>query len=234
MRIIPHFRHATNVHPAERLFSLVVGGALAAAGVRRRSPAGIGLALAGVEMIRRGLTGHCFAYEAFGMRTAPLGQGASISVPYELGVRVDQSIVIHRPPKDVYLYWRDLSNLPAFMDNVESVRPIGATRSHWRVKAPGGRIVTWDAVIHNELANELIAWRSLPGADVAHAGSVWFKPTPDGLATELCVEMQFNPPGGAVAATLASFWGADPETQLCNSLRKLKRQLESHAPVGVS
>lgn len=233
MQIIPHYRHAVNVHPAERLISIVAGSVLATSGFRRKSTAGIGMALAGVEMLRRGLTGHCLGYELLGLRTAPLGQGANVSVPYELGVRIDQSIVINRPPKDVYLFWRDLANLSNFMENVESVEPMGGARSHWRVKAPGGRILQWDAVIHNELVNEMIAWRSLPGADVDNAGSVWFKPAADGHATEVLVEMQFNPPGGALAAAIATLWGADPETRLKNSLKKLKRQLESYSTMDV-
>jgi uncharacterized membrane protein len=232
MQIIPHYRHAVNVHPSERLVSVVAGAALAAAGFRKGSRAGIALALGGLEMVRRGVSGHCFAYEAFGVRTAPVGQGASVSVPYELGVRMDQSIVIGRPPVEVYRYWRHLPNLAQFMANVESVTEMEGKRSHWKVKAPGGRTMEWDAVIHNELANEMIAWRSLPAADVDHAGSVWFKPTPDGHGTEIQLEMQFNPPGGAVAATLASLWGTDPEKQLKCDLQSLKRTLEA-SPIRV-
>jgi uncharacterized membrane protein len=233
MRIIPHYVHATNVHPAERLISVLAGIGVAAAGFRKKSVGGIGLAIAGIEMVRRGVTGHSFAYEALGVRTAPLGQGASISVPYELGVRVDQSIVIHRPPEEVYRYWRNLANLPKFMAHVESVEELQDKRSHWKFRPPHGHVLEWDAVIHNELENELIAWRTLPGADVDHAGSVWFKPTPDGQATEVRVEMQFNPPGGAVGAALASFRNGDPEEQLAKDLRKLKEQIESRSPASV-
>jgi len=233
MKIITHFRDAMNVHPAERWASVLAGAALAAAGFRKRSPGGIALALAGVELARRGATGHCFLYEAFGVRTAPHGQGDSISVPYELGVRIDRSIVIDRPPEEVYRFWRNLSNLPKFMRNLESVEEMEGKRSHWKMKTAAGRTVEWDAVIHNELANELIAWRSLPGSDVDSAGSVWFKGTPTG-GTEVRVEMQFNPPGGAVGATIASLLGADPEKQMAEALENLKEELESGVPAKVA
>jgi len=226
MQIIPHYRHVVNVHPYERLVSVVAGAALTATGLSKRSRAGIALALGGLEMVRRGVSGYSFVYEAFGIRTAPVGQGASVSLPYELGVRMDQSIVIHRPPEEVYRFWRHLPNMAQFMANVQSVTDLGGKRSHWKVKAPGGRTMEWDAVIHNELVNELIAWRSLPEADVDHAGSVWFAPTPDGRGTEIQLEMQFNPPGGAVGALLASLWGADPDRQLRSDLLSLKRTLE--------
>jgi uncharacterized membrane protein len=234
MQIIPHYRHATNVHPAERWLSVLAGGALAAAGFRKRSAAGIALALAGVDLVRRGVTGHSFLYEAFGVRTAPRGQGASMSVPYELGVRIDQSIVIDRPPEEVYRFWRNLSNLPKFMRNIESVDEMEGKRSHWKMKTAGGRTVEWNAVIHNELANELIAWRSLPGSDVDSAGSVWFKPTPNGRGTEVRIEMQFNPPGGAVGATVVSWLGADPEKQMKEDLENLKQEIESGVPAKVA
>lgn len=231
--VIGHGKHAVNVHPTERWLSLLAGGALAVAGLRKKSAGGIALAVAGADLVRRGLTGHSFLYEAFGVRSAPVGQGASVSVPYELGVRIDRAILIERPPEEVYRFWRNLSNLPRIMRNVESVEEMEGKRSHWVVKGPGGRRMEWDAVIHNELSNELIAWRSLPGADVESAGSVWFKPTADG-GTEVRVELQFNPPGGAVAATLAPLWGTNPDRQLEEDLENLKRELESGAPERVA
>ena len=226
MQVIPHYKHAVNVHPSERLASVAVGTALAATGFRKRSAGGIALALAGLEMVRRGVSGHCFAYEAFGVRTAPVGQGASVSVPYELGLRIDESIAIDRPPEEVYRFWRHLPNFAQFMSNVESVEEMEGKRSRWRWKAGAGRTFKWDAVIHNELANAMIAWRTLPGADVDHAGSVWFKPTPNGHGTEVRLEMQFNPPGGAVGAALASLWSTDPHKQLRSDLERLKEMME--------
>jgi len=218
------------MHPAERAVSVIAGGLLVGAGIGKRS---FGRGAIGAELLRRGITGHCYAYEALGVRTAPRGQGQSVSVPYELGVRLGGRIVIDRRPDEVYRFWRNLGNLATFMKHVESVRETEGKRSHWKVRTNSGRTFEWDAVINNELANELIAWRSLPGAGIDNAGSVWFKPTPDGRGTEVRVEMQFNPPGGAVGATMAKWWGDDPDRQLEEDLNSLKRQLESTAPVNV-
>ena len=44
--------------------------------------------------------------------------------------------------------------------------------------------------------NEMIAWRSLEGADIVNAGSVHFKPAGVGM-TELDVVFQYSPPAGA-------------------------------------
>ncbi len=228
MQIISHRKHAVNIAQPERWISAIGGGLLAAVAVRKRSPASVALVLAGGDLIRRAVTGHSYLYEAMGIRTAPKGQGAeTTSVPYELGVRVDKAITIGRPRNEVYQFWRDLSNLARFMDNVESVRDLGDGRSHWIVKGPAGRKLEWDAAIHNQVDNEMIAWRSLPGADVDNAGAVWFKDAPGGRGTEVKVELQYNPPAGIVGAALATLWGKEPGMQVEQDLRRLRQILEA-------
>lgn len=228
MRIITHNKHAVNISQAERIVSAIGGGILAAAGLKKRSAAGVALAVLGGDLLRRGLTGHSYAYEAMGVRTAAPGQGwETTSVPYELGVRVDKSITIAKPPREVYAFWREFSNLAKFMKNVESVTEIDDQHSHWVVKAPAGRKVEWHAVIHNEVPGEMIAWRSMPGADVDNAGSVWFREAPAGRGTEVKVELQYNPPAGALGAVFASFWGKEPGQQIQEDLHRLKAMLEA-------
>ena len=50
-----------NVGPVERVASVVVGAALVAFGLMRRSRSGLGLAATGGMMLYRGLGGHCLA-----------------------------------------------------------------------------------------------------------------------------------------------------------------------------
>ena len=228
MELITHRRHAVNITENERILSVLSGGILALAGLKRKSFGGTLLALAGADLLRRGITGHSHIFEWLGVRTAPLGQGAeTTSVPYELGIRVDRSITINRPRAEVYGFWRDLTNLPRFMHHVKFVRLTGDGQSHWVVKGPTNRFVEWDAVIHNEIEHELIAWRTLPGSEVDHAGSVRFKDAPGGCGTEIQVELQYNPPAGVVGAVLAKFWGQEPTQQIADDLRSLKRILEA-------
>lgn len=227
MQIISHHKHATNITQPERWFSGFCGGLALATGLSKRKPAGIALALVGADLVRRGMTGHSYLYEWLGIRTAPKGQGAeTTAVPYELGIRVDESIVINQPRAEVFRFWRRLENLSRFMENVCSVREIRRNASHWIVKAPGGRTVEWDAVIHNEIPDELIAWRTLPGARVDHAGSVWFKDAPQG-GTEITVELQYNPPAGTLGAAFAAICGNEPGMLIARDLGRLKRILET-------
>jgi uncharacterized membrane protein len=225
MELITHFRHARNLSNAERWASAIGGGVLAVLGLERRSQGGVPLALIGGELIRRGVTGHSFLYEALGFRTAPLGQGASTSVPYELGIRVDESVTVAKPRAEVFSFWRNLENLPRFFRHLESVRVEG-NLSYWEAKAPTGKRMRWSATVHNETPLERIAWRSLPGSDVENAGSVLFRDRPDGRGTEVRIELQYNPPGGAVAAVLASLFGAEPSQQIREDLWRFKQLAE--------
>ncbi len=228
MEFITHHRHAVNMTKPERVVSLVGGGLLALAGLRKKSPAGMAMILAGGDLLRRGITGHSYLFEFLGIRTAPTGQGAeTTSVPYELGIRVDHAITIGRSRSEVYSFFRELTNLPQFMQHVQSIELLDNKMSHWVVRAPAGRTVEWDAVIHNEVENELIAWRTLPGANVDHAGAVWFKDAPEGSGTELKVELQYNPPAGIAGAVFARLWGEEPTQQISDDLRRLKQLLEA-------
>jgi uncharacterized membrane protein len=228
MQVITHRKHAINITQAERVLSAIGGGILAAAALKRRSPASIALALIGGDLLRRGISGHSFMYEAMGIRTSGKGQGGeTTSVPYELGVRVDKSITIARPPREVFAFWKDLNNLARFMKNVETVTQLEDGRSHWVVTGPRGRKIEWDAVIHNQIEGEMIAWRTLEGATVQHAGSVWFKEAPAGRGTEVRVELQYNPPAGMLGAAVASLWGKDPGQQIQEDLHRLKQLLEA-------
>ena len=227
MQTISHSKHATNITETERWASLIGGSALAVAGLARRSPSGLAAALAGAELIRRGITGHSLLFEWLGFRTAGKGQGGeTTSVPYELGIRVDRAVTVAKPRAEVYRFWRDLENLPRFMKHVESVRVIDQRRSLWVVSAPAGRTVEWEAEIINEIENELIGFRSLHG-NVDVAGSVQFKDAPGDRGTEVIVEIQYNPPAGILGAFAAKMWGEEPSQQIEEDLRRFKQMIEA-------
>jgi uncharacterized membrane protein len=220
-------RQATNLSQPERVVSMIGGGTLVAYGLQKKSWAGLGMAALGGALVYRGATGHCDIYQALGVNTARRRRGHNVSVPYELGVRVDQTIMIAKPPEEVYQFWRNLENLPRFMRHLESVKEIDNKHSHWVAKAPAGRAVEWRAEIINEVENRLIGWRSLPGADVDNAGSVQFRPAPGGCGTELKVQLQYNPPGGTFGAWFAKLFGEEPSQQIEEDLRRLKQLLET-------
>lgn len=216
-----------NISETERYASVIGGVALVVGGLWRQSVPGVLLSLVGGGLIYRGISGHCHLYESIGRNTAGTERPG---VPKNFGTKIEKSIVINRPPEEIFRFWRNLENLPQFMEHVRSVRVLGDKRSHWIVKAPAGADVEWDAEIINEHPNEMIAWQSLPGADVQNAGTVRFEPGPAGNDTRLRVVLEFQPPGGKIGAKVAKLFHESPEQQLDEDLRRLKQQLETGAP----
>jgi uncharacterized membrane protein len=140
--------------------------------------------------------------------------------------RFTRSITVNRPPEEVYRFWRSFQNLPRFMTHLEAVEVRDERRSHWVARGPAGLKVEWDAEILEERPNELISWRSLPGAGVANAGTVHFRRAPAGRGTELELELAYAPPGGLFGVSLAKLLGEDPSQQVQGDLRRFKQVME--------
>src|SRR4051812_3919516 len=215
-----------NVGNTERLISGIAGAAMIVLALRRKRLRGILLPIGG-NLIVRAVSGRCPINRALGRNTAESGRNSPVSsVAQGQGIKVERSITVNRPQAEVYRFWRKLENLPRFMDHLESVTVIDENRSHWVAKAPAGTKVEWDASIHNEIEDELIAWRSLPGSDIDNAGSVHFTPTGD-AATEVRVVLSYDPPAGRVGAAVAKLLGEEPGTQVEEDLRRFKQVMES-------
>src|SRR5882757_8017007 len=161
------------------------------------------------------------------MSTAKHEFSRHVSVPSDEGVRVDKAITIEKPVTEVYSFWRRFENLPRFMRHLESVTVQDDLHSHWAVKMFGGKKLEWDAEIIEERNNEMISWRSLPGADVDNAGSVWFTPVPGGTGTVVRLEMKYVPPGGKTAVLISKLFGQDAESEIEEDLNRSKTLLET-------
>jgi len=215
-----------NLSQTERLASVLGGGALAIWGAQKKSLSGLAIAAVGGTLMYRGVTGHSDLYKALGIHT-DYRRGRKRGVPYGLGIRVDKSITINKPRAEVYRFWRNLENLPRFMRHLEAVTEIDNTHSHWTAKAPAGRTVEWEAEIINEKENELLGWQSMENSMVENAGSVHFADAPDGQGTVVSIELQYNPPGGSVAAALAKLFGEEPNQQIGEDLLRFKQLMET-------
>lgn len=213
-----------NVAEPERFGSIAAGAGLVLLGASRKSFGGMLVALLGGVLIHRGATGHCALYQQLGINLRQLN--TEEGVRGDKGIKVVRTITVARSPEEVYRYWRNLENLPRFMEHVESVRELDDHRSAWVVKGPLGHDVEWTAQIIADREGEMIAWESLPGAEVQNAGSVWFQAAANG-ATEVKVALQYYPPGGVLGAKVATFFCEAPEEQLKTDLESFKTLLES-------
>ena len=220
-----HHGDFVNVGPTERTVVGVAGVALGIWTLTRRDPSVLGL-IGASAMIARAATGYCPAYHALGINTNQQSP-AQPKDYFDRGIHVEVTVTIGRPTDELFRFWRDFGNLPAFMRHLQSVRVDGPTRSHWVAKAPAGLTVEWDAEIIHEEPGRLIAWRSLANADVDNSGSVRFIDRDDGRGTEVRVVIEYIPPAGRLGSWVASLFGEEPEMQVRQDLRRFKQLMET-------
>lgn len=135
------------------------------------------------------------------------------------------AVTINRPAEELYAFWRDFTNLPKFMENIESVT-CDDRKSHWVVKGPTGT-AEWDSEITEDEPGAKISWASLPDASVDNAGTIEFKPAPSGRGTEVRALISFKPPMGGAGRMVAGWMQKDPHIQAKRDLRRLKQMMEA-------
>ncbi|MEJ7599291.1 MAG: SRPBCC family protein [Kofleriaceae bacterium] len=202
----------TNIPGGERIASGLVGGALTAFGASRRSLGGIAIAAAGGALVLRALSGRCPAYRARALSK---------------GIQVRRAITIQANPDEIYKVWRDLTNLPRFMQHVRSVTIESPTVSRWVVNE-GPKELVWRAEIVEDVPGQLLRWRSLPGGDITNNGGIELRKAPGDRGTIVEVKLHYLPPGGvAVAAALHGFLRKLTGVQVGKELARLRQLLET-------
>ena len=236
-------RHATtvlrNVGEIERILSVLGGSALAAAALRRRGAAGVALALVGAELVRRGVTGRSILYETLGVSTARDGRplstrrtphdlaGRAATVDAREAIKVEQSITVSAPAEKLYAFWRDFRNHPRFMKHLEHVELVDDKRSRWTMRLPMGRAIRWDSEVINDIPNQLIAWKAVGESDLAHAGSVHFRPAAAHRGTEVRMVMDYEPILGRPGHLVAKLLRVSPEQLIREDLQRFKQLMET-------
>ena len=142
-------------------------------------------------------------------------------------ISVRQTITINAAPAELYGFWKNVENLPLFMEHLESVSKVNERVSHWVAKAPAGACVEWDAEIIDDQPERRLGWRTLPDSQVTHEGMVSFEPAIGGRGTVVRVEMLYLPPAGKVGVWIARLFGEEPALQVGDDLRRLKQLLET-------
>jgi uncharacterized membrane protein len=140
---------------------------------------------------------------------------------------VGHSVTINRPRDEIYAFWRDFTNLPRVMENIERIDATDDRRSHWMVKAPAGRKVEWESVITADEPGRLIAWQSVEGADVASSGRIEFLDAAPGRGTVVRATFAYDPPAGWLGEWIAKLFQREPAVQARRDLRRLKQFLET-------
>jgi uncharacterized membrane protein len=194
----------SNWSPATRLIAMVEGATYVALGLYRRGRFGAVLVAVGALVILRGATN-------IGVRRV-LGLGGG-----RKGIDVEKAIEIDAPVESVFALWSRFEEFPLFMSHVREVRRHGQDRSQWTLSGPAGLPIRFEAVTTRYEPNELIAWKSVKGEPVRHAGTVRFEPLP-ASRSRITVRMSYNPPAGVLTHALVSLFGANPKQALDDDL----------------
>jgi uncharacterized membrane protein len=194
------------------------GGELMVAQTRGRpsTVAVVGAALAGA--VAGAAIPFMFAGRSSARATASTGREETV---------VHESIVIDRPARQLYDFWRDFENLPQFMDNIKSVETLDRTRSHWTIKAPAGTSVSFDSRVLDDVPGRSISWESEEGASVPNRGRVEFVETASGTGTNVIVTMSYEPPAGVAGRAVAMLFRREPSVQAREDLQRFKALMES-------
>ncbi len=95
-------------------------------------------------LLYRGISGNCAIYNAIG-KTKPDNHSRNVNI------QIRQTV--NKPRKEVYAFWRNLENLPLFMEHLESVESLNESISVWEVKIPGNMgTMRWKSEIVKERA----------------------------------------------------------------------------------
>lgn len=204
--------------------SIIGGGVLTWIGLKGGFIGRLILAGIGAGLLVQGLQG---------LQTSPTSGIGRRKIKPARAVKIHASVIVHRPPEELFRYWRQFENLPRFMDEIQTVEMLSPTRSRWIMTVPamenvsGPSTIEWEAEIINEKEDELIGWRSLGHSDVEHAGSVQFKSLNEGKATEVRVTLQYSPVGGLIGVGILRMLGEDPQVKIQQNLRRFKELMEN-------
>ncbi|MCY7352604.1 MAG: SRPBCC family protein [Cytophagaceae bacterium] len=201
----------------ERILTGIGGAALVYFALQRPTLTRLLLTLAGGTLIYRGVTGQWPDFKGL------VSNETSESEPLEVNV----SQTISRPRHEVYQYWRQLENLPKFMQHLESVSQLDEKRSHWEAKIPGGiTTVQWDAEIIDEQENERLSWQSVPGATVENSGEVRFTEAPYGHGTVVNATIRYTPPAGKLGDAVGALFNPAFQGMVEADLTRFKEVME--------
>ena len=210
-----------NVHPLERLISIGIGACMMQSGLQRSGVGGALRLLAGGALAYRGLRGHCPLYEAYDIDTRS-GHSTEMSREWQ---SIEASVLVSRPPNELYRTWRDFTRMPSLLSHVEKVEILDDQRSRWTVIGPMNARLDLVSRVDDDQQDRRIAWRRTPQASVETEGAVEFLPEGAG-ATRVKVHLSYRPPGGSIGRVVGRIFGPDAQRRLEEDLSRFKHRLD--------
>jgi len=140
---------------------------------------------------------------------------------------IGRTVTINRPRQELYEFWRDLRNLPLFMQNIRRITVSDGNRSHWVVEAPGDTQVEWDSILTQDEPGSSLAWESVEGASIRNSGRIEFRDSTNGRGTIVTATIVYDPPAGNLGRMVAKLFEKEPHIQARRDLRRFKQLMEA-------
>ncbi len=211
--------------------SAVVGSALVAFGLKRRSLVGTAAALAGGWLVYRAVGGRGRTDRSGGGgggTASDLGASEADAGGGESETDVTRSITVGTSPDEAYETWNDRETQAQIFGGFADVTPAGEGDWRWEVDAPLGRTVAWETRTVEDRPGELVRWESTGGAAaIVPEGSVRFAQAPNDRGTEVTLRLRVDPPGGSVARTVLERLDVVPRTLAGKVLYRFKSLVET-------
>ena len=170
-----------------------------------------------------GVAGGALLFRA--LTNMPLSQALGMADTSDV-IRLQKTVHINAPVEELYQLFANPENFPRIFEHVADVRHSRENVYHWKVVGPAGMTVNWEAMVTENVPNEIVAWSSVPGAPVRTAGWVRFQREENG-GTTLHIHFTYNPPAGVIGHAIASLFGADPKHALDDDMARLKTLFEA-------
>lgn len=215
-----------NISKAERVISALGGCYLLYDSLKRKKSIPE-VAAAGL-MVFRGVSGYCPATGAIDYFSEKRHKS------HNSNINVHSRLLVNKPINEVYDFWRNLSNLPLFMDHLDEVREISEVHSEWKAKLPGGfKTLSWKAQIVGEEPYRYIGWSSMPSSSVRHSGKVEFKDAGE-LGTLIHIVFSYTAPLGDAGEEIAKLLSPVFENMVRKDVLGFKRYMETGRPEKIS
>lgn len=140
---------------------------------------------------------------------------------------IERSVTIGKSADELYRLWREPNTLPQLMQQFVQITPTSDTRARWKINAPLGQTVEWDAELTEERAGEFVSWKADDGAPIENEGSIEFRPAPGDRGTVATLRFRFAAPGGAIGASVANLFDFVPEKIAAQALRSFQSLAET-------
>ncbi|MCP3136696.1 SRPBCC family protein [Pyxidicoccus xibeiensis] len=211
---------------AMQVVSAVLGGALLALGLKRRSIGGVALAIAGGGLLFRSTRERTQAPHKVGILSRSIRRRRSSGSLGAMTV-LQRSITIQKPAQELYRAWRAAPTLSLIMGHFADVTDVGSHLQHWKLRGPVGMSLEWDSSIVEEHPGEYLRWEATEDSQLPNAGWVRFRPAPEDWGTVVTLKMEFSPPGGPLGSAVVKLLGDAPSAFAHRALRRFKSLMET-------